>query len=277
MTFDIGNPSGGSANMFLMTINIDNLDLHCDIWGDGQPVLFIHGFPLSNEMWRSTAERLSDRWRCICPDLRGHGQSAASPAASMARFADDLAAMLDKLPVRRPAVIVGLSMGGYIAFEFFRRHRNRVRAMVLCDTRANADAPDGAARREAMAQAVLKEGSRAAADAMIGQLFAPDALPTLKQHWHDIISRNSPMGVAAAARAMATRADSIPTLVQIDCPTLLVVGREDVLTPPGPMQEMARSIRGSRLEIIDSAGHMPPVEQPEEFARVIRAFLDALP
>jgi pimeloyl-ACP methyl ester carboxylesterase len=260
-----------------MIINIDNLDLHCDIWGDGQPVLFIHGFPLSNEMWRGTAERLSDRWRCICPDLRGHGQSAASPAASMARFADDLAAMLDNLPVRRPAVIVGLSMGGYIAFEFFRRHRSRVRAIVLCDTRANADAPDGAARREAMAQAVLKEGSRAAADAMIGQLFAPDASPALKQHWHDIMSRNSPMGVTAAARAMATRVDSIPTLAQIDCPTLLVVGREDALTPPGPMQEMARSIRGSRLEIIEGAGHMPPVERLEEFARVVRAFLDALP
>ncbi len=194
----------------------------------------------------------------------------------MARYADDLAAMLDKLREWRPVVVVGLSMGGYIAFEFFRRFRSRVRAMVLCDTRANADAPEGAAQREAMAQCVLKDGSRAAADAMINKLFASQASPTLKQHWLGVISRNPPMGVAAAARALATRPDSVPTLAKMDCPTLLVVGREDTLTPLGPMEEMGRAIRGSRLEIIEGAGHMPPVEQPETFIRVLRGFLDTL-
>ncbi|HKQ49799.1 MAG TPA: alpha/beta hydrolase [Phycisphaerae bacterium] len=259
-----------------MVIEIDNLALHCEVFGEGEPVLFIHGFPLSGEMWRGAAEALSDRWRCLVPDLRGHGRSAASAAASMARYADDLAAMLDKLREWRPVVVVGLSMGGYIAFEFYRRHRARVRAMVLCDTRAEADAPDGAAKREAMAQEVLKNGSRAAADVMVDKLFAPGVSPQLRQHWHDAMSRNPPVGVAAAARALATRPDSTSTLTTIDCPTLFVVGREDTLTPPAPMEAMARAIRGARLEIIEGAGHMPPVEQPGEFNRILRGFLESL-
>lgn len=259
-----------------MLIEIDNLAVHCEVVGEGEPVLFIHGFPLSGEMWRGASEALSDRWRCIVPDLRGHGRSGASAGATMARYADDLAALLDMLKELRPVVVVGLSMGGYIAFEFYRRHRVRVRAMVLCDTRAEADAPDGAAKREAMAQDVLKNGSRAAADAMIDKLFATGTSPQLRQHWLDAMSRNPPVGVAAAARALATRPDSTPTLATIDCPTLLVVGREDAITPLAAMEAMASAIEGARPEIIEGAGHMPPVEQPGEFNRILRGFLESL-
>ena len=259
-----------------MVIEIDNLALHCEVLGEGEPVLLIHGFPLSGEMWRSTSVALSDRWRCIVPDLRGHGRSEASAGASMARYADDLAAMLDKLREWRPVVVVGLSMGGYIAFEFYRRHRARVRAMVLCDTRAEADAPDGAAKREEMAREVLKNGSRAAADAMVDKLFAAGVSAQLKQQWNEIMLRNPPEGVAAAARALATRPDSTSTLATIDCPTLLVVGREDAITPLAPMEAMTRLIRGARLEVIEGAGHMPPVEQPVDFNRILRGFLESL-
>ncbi len=259
-----------------MDVQIGDFNLHYEIIGDGEPILFIHGFPLSGEMWRPTAERLADRWKCIVPDLRGHGQSSATTEASMTRYADDLAALLDKLHEWRPAVIVGLSMGGYIAFEFFRRHRNRIRALVMADTQANADAPDAAARRETLAQTVLKDGSRAIADAMIPQLFSQTALQSARDQWHAAISQTSPVGVAAALRAMATRPDSTPTLAQIDCPTLIVVGQHDTITPPAVSEEMHRAIRGSRLEIILTAGHVPPIEQAGSFTGVLRQFIEEL-
>jgi len=259
-----------------MLFTIDNLQIHCDVLGDGEPILFIHGFPLSNELWRAAAQGLSERWRCILPDLRGHGRSAATPEVSMAHYADDLAALLDKLREWRPAVIIGMSMGGYIAFEFFRRHRNRVRALVLCDTQANADTPEAVARREALAQAVMNDGSIVAADAMVPRLFAAGASVELRQKWQSIISNSPPVGVAAAARALARRPDSNPTLAEIDCPTLVVVGQEDTLTPPSLAEELRRAIRGSRLEIIPAAGHMSPVEQPASFNSVLRTFLDSL-
>lgn len=259
-----------------MFVDVENVRLYCDSRGDGEPVLFIHGFPLTGEMWRETEERLSDRWRCIVPDLRGHGQSAASPAASMARYADDLVAVLDKLCEWRPVTVVGLSMGGYIAFEFFRRHRGRTRALVLCDTRATADTPEAAAQREATARNVLQKGSRLVADAMIDGLFAPQAPQTIKQRWLDLMSKNPPMGVAAALRAMAARPDSTPTLSKIDCPALLVVGREDAITPVARTEEMKRAIPGARIEIVEGAGHMTPVEQPDAFTNVLREFLISL-
>ncbi len=259
-----------------MFVEIENLRLYCEAQGDGEPVLFIHGFPLTGEMWRETAERLSDRWRCIVPDLRGHGQSAASPAASMARYADDLVAVLDKLCEWRPVTVVGLSMGGYIAFEFFRRHRGRIRALVLCDTRANADTPEAAAQRKTTAQNVLQEGSRVVADAMIDKLFSPNTSPSIKQRWHDLMSKNPPAGVAAALGAMAARPDSTPTLSKIDCPALLIVGREDAITPVAQTEEMKQAIRAATIEIVEGAGHMTPVEQPDAFANVLRKFLSAL-
>jgi 3-oxoadipate enol-lactonase len=259
-----------------MNITLSDCELYCEVQGQGPPLLFVHGFPISGAMWRPTVERLGDGWRCIVPDLRGHGQSGASQQVTIARFADDLAELLDALNERDPAVIIGLSMGGIIAFEFYRRHRRRVRALVLCDTRANADTPEAAARREALAQTALREGSRAVADSMIDGVFAPDAPAELKAHWHAVMAQTPPVGVAAAARALAQRPESFSTLPQIDCPTLVVVGAVDTLTPVESMREIHRLIRGSRLEEIPGAGHLPPVEQPDHFTRGLRSFLNEL-
>ena len=257
-----------------INIQLGDCELYCKVRGQGTPLLFVHGFPVSGAMWRLAVERLGDGWRCIVPDLRGHGQSSVSEQVTIPRFADDLAELLDALDERTPAVIIGLSMGGIIAFEFYRRHRQRVRALVLCDTRANADTPEGAARREALAQKALREGSRAVADAMIDGVFAPGAAPELKAHWHTVMAQTLPAGMAAAARALAQRPESLSTLPQIDCPTLVVVGADDTLTPVESMREIHRLIRGSRLEVIPGAGHLPPVEQPDYFTRVLRSFLE---
>lgn len=258
-----------------MQVRVNGVTLHYEIVGEGHPLLFVHGFPLSGALWQPTAAQLRG-WRCIIPDLRGHGRSAATPAASIAQFSDDLIALLDAIGETRPVVLCGLSMGGVIAFDFFRRHRGRLRALVLVDCRANAETPEGRRQREELAQAVLRDGSRVAADAMIGKLFAPQAPGSLRTAWHALMSAAPPVGVAAAARALADRPDSGPTLGRIDVPTLLVFGMHDQITPPELARQMHAAIRGSRLELVPGAGHLPPVEQPDHFIQAIRTFLSGL-
>lgn len=251
-------------------------ELYYEASGQGPPLMFVHGFPLSGRMWQPTVERISAAYRCIVPDLRGHDRSSATPTADMARYADDLAAVLDADGERRPVVLVGLSMGGYIAFEFFRRHRQRISALVLADTRAGADTQEARTKREETAQAVEKGGSRVVADAMVDKLFAPGAAASLRNEWHEIMSRTQPMGVAAALRAMAARPDSTPTLSKIDCPVLIVVGEHDTITPPDVHREMHAAITGSRLESIADAGHLSPLEKPDRFAAALTAFLNTM-
>lgn len=259
-----------------MLIATNNTRLAVETIGDGAPVLFIHGFPLSREMWRPTAERLKDRYLCILPDLRGHGESPATESVSIAEFADDLAGMLAELKIVPPCAVVGLSMGGMIAFEMFRRHRARVGALGLIDTRANAEPPEGKERREKLAQAALREGSKAVADTMIDKMFAKSFDASQREHWYGLMCATQPQGVAAASRALADRPDSLPTLAKINVPTLVVAGDQDEITPPDSLREIHRGIPGSRFVIIPNAGHVPPVEQPDLFAGTLRNFLDDL-
>mgnify|MGYP000400979838 CR=1 FL=1 len=257
-------------------VRVEGRSLVVDVAGSGAPLLFVHGFPLSAEMWYPAIDALAGQHRCIAPDLRGHGRSDAWPAADIATHAADLATVLDAVGEHRPVVLIGLSMGGIIGFEFFRRYRARLRALVLVDTRANAETPEGVAAREAVALAALRDGSQTAADGMIDRLFAPTAPADLKRYWHGVMARTPPIGVAAAARALATRPDSQPTLARIDCPTLIVVGQHDVITPPDVLRQIHAGVSGSRFEVIANAGHMPPVEQPEAFVSVVRRFLAEL-
>ncbi len=270
-------------NFETLTIDVGPVALHCELCGDGPTVLFVHGYPLSREMWQATAQRLAPHFRSVVPDLRGHGKSPATERVSIADFSDDMARVLTAIapeergPAGRGVVIVGLSLGGIIAFEFFRRHRAWVRALGLVCTRANAETPEGIARREALAEAALREGSRAVTDAMIGSVFAPQAPAALRQEWYERMCATSPEGMAATSRALAGRADSWPTLSQIDVPTLVVAGEQDAITPVATLREIHAGIRASRLEVIADSGHVPPVEQPEAFARVLESFLAALP
>lgn len=259
-----------------MRAHVNGIDMYYEVHGAGRPLLFVHGFPLSGRMWMPAVERLKSSHRCIVPDLRGLGRSSATESAGMKAYADDLTALLDEMAEVRPVVLVGLSMGGYIAFEFFRRHRDRLRALVLADTRANDDPPDAKAKREDMAKAVAEKGSKVAADAMIDKLFAPGVNPSLRQEWHDIMTSIPPTGVIAAIRAMADRPDSRPTLDGIDLPTLLAVGEHDGITPPDVHREMQAAIAGSRLEVVSGAGHMMPLERSEEFCRLMTDFIAKL-
>lgn len=261
-----------------MEYDVDGLKLHADQYGSGEapPVLLIHGFPVNGQMWRPICELLSADLRLIVPDLRGFGRSQAAASASMATYVDDCVALLDSIGEKRPVTVMGLSMGGYIAFEFFRRARSRLRALILTDTRGNPDGDEARKGRLQTAQRVLTDGSQVVADAMIDKAFGKSATADLKREWHAIMSGSSPHGVAAALRAMADRPDSTVTYREIDVPTLIIVGEEDVITPPEDARKMHAAIAGSTLEIIPKAGHMAPLERPRLVAEAVRHFMTKL-
>lgn len=252
--------------------------IFCRVVGSGSPILFIHGFPISGEMWYATADALSDRFRCIVPDLRGHGRSEVSESISMTEFSEDLAALLDALDENGPVAVVGLSMGGIIAFEFFRRYRSRVAALGLINTRANAESPEGVERRRKMAEAALRQGTGAIVELMISGLFGPAFPREQRDFWQQRMSATPDVGAAAAALALGARRESYSTLAEIDVPTLVVAGDRDTITPVATLREIHDGIRGSRFEIFENCGHVPPVEFPERFCRLLAEFLaSALP
>lgn len=246
--------------------------------GSGLPVVFLHGFPHDRSLWAPQIGALVDRCRCIAPDLRGFGESEVRGPYSMARYADDVVALLDMLQIER-AVIAGLSMGGYVAFEFWRRHRARVRGLILADTRAGVDSAEGRAKREAMNATVRAEGVEAIVDAQLSGMLGKttrEKHPVLVDSVKRMLSRAPAEGVIGALEAMLCREDSTAMLVGIDVPTMVVVGEEDVLTPPAEARAMHSAIRGSRLEILPGAGHLSNLERPASFNHVTSEFVGML-
>jgi 3-oxoadipate enol-lactonase len=262
-----------------MLAAINGINLAYSDQGQGLPVVFVHAFPLSREMWTPQAEALAGRFRIITVDLRGHGESDAPLwRYTLEQFSDDLRGLLDHLAVRQ-AVFVGLSMGGYTLFAFYRRYADRVKALVLADTRAQADTEEGRAKRVAMAQTAYRNGPAAVAREMLPILFSPAALagrPDLIQLAERIIGGNQVSGILGDLMAMADRPDSRPMLRGIACPTLVLVGEWDQGTPPADARVMAEGIPGAKLEIIPQAGHLSNLEQPEAFNRALVAFLETL-
>jgi len=262
-----------------MFAQINGIRLAYSDQGTGLPVILVHAFPLSRAMWAPQVDALSGRWRVIAVDLRGHGDSDAPLwCYTLDQFVEDLRALLDHLALPQ-AVFVGLSMGGYILFAFYRRYRERVRALVLADTRAQADTAEGRLGRFNLAQTAYRQGPSAVADAMIPKLFSPATLrerPELLQLARGIIEANRISGIAGDLMAMAERADSTPLLNEITVPTLIIVGDQDVATPPSDARIMADGIRGSRLVVIPGAGHLSNLEQPEAFDQALMDFLKTL-
>jgi pimeloyl-ACP methyl ester carboxylesterase len=260
-----------------MHISIGEVSLHVVDRGSGRPVLLVHGFPLDHSMWVGQIQPLSKSFRVIAPDLRGFGKSSrAGDVATMSQFADDLAAVLDKLSVSEPVVVCGLSMGGYVAMQFWKRHRERLSGLVLCDTRAAADSPDAVANRHALAESVLKEGSQVAANAMLPKLFPSEVIqaePPYFQSTRQVILTTSPQTIAAALRGMAERPDMRAELPHMATPTLVVCGEADAISPVDEMRSIAAAIPGSTFEVIEGAGHMAPLQAPERFNRILQQWL----
>ena len=244
----------------------------------GTALLLIHGFPLDHRMWAPQLAGLSADVRVIAPDLRGFGRSEVAPGPlTMEQHADDLAALLDHLAIER-AVVAGLSMGGYIAFAFWRRHRVRVQALVLLDTRAEPDSPQARANRDAAAAKARQAGSGAIAVEMLPRLLAPASLSNrrIADRALTMMAEQPAEGVAGALAGLRDRVDSRSTLPTISVPALVLVGEQDALTPPADAAAMAAAIPGARMVVVSRAGHLSPLENPRGVNRAMRSFLREL-
>lgn len=246
--------------------------------GQGIPVLLLHGFPHNRSLWSPQLGALAAQARTIAMDLRGFGESAPCASNTVDDYADDAAALLTELGIDR-AVVVGLSMGGYATLAFWRRHSDRVRALVLCDTRAGADSDEARIARRSMQEQVQDRGSSAVADQMIAGMVGRTTRanhPELVDELHRMMSIAPVAGVVGALDALMHRPDSTATLATIDVPTLIIVGDEDVLTPVKESRAMHLAIPGSRLEIVSGAGHVSNAERPAAFNHVLSEFLISL-
>jgi pimeloyl-ACP methyl ester carboxylesterase len=251
--------------------------------GAGIPCVLLHGFPLDHTMWRGQ-EPLTEHLRLIVPDLRGFGGSAGTPMESIESLADDVPALLDALHVTGPAVICGLSMGGYVAQHVAVRHPDRVAALVLVDTRLEADTPEARAAREDLSAKVGRLGQSILADAMVPRLLAPSpaavAAPgraATEALLRAAILAQPVAGIKAALAALAARPDMTEPLRHVLAPTLLVCGEEDAITPPDCLRRAEEIMPCARLLIVPHAGHMTPLEAPEVFNRALLEFLQHPP
>jgi 3-oxoadipate enol-lactonase len=254
-----------------------DLDLYYTVLGSGPDVVLLHPFPSCHELWLPVAQRLAAKYRVILPDLRAHGRSGVPDRpALMADYADDLDSLCRELKVGK-AVWAGISIGGYILFEMWRRHPQRIRAMAVLCSKAPADTPEGKAVRLKSADDVLERGVSFFLDAQLPKLLGE----TTQRGRRDIVEAArrtmrfaTPQAIAMVQRGMAERLDSIPTLPSISVATQLVGGEEDTLAPRPEIERMHAGIRGSSMAIVPKAGHYVCFEQPEETFRILRTFCD---
>jgi len=242
----------------------------------GVALLFVHGFPLNHQIWAPQLQAFAVNYRMLAPDVRGHGASEAVPGPyKMEEMADDLKALIDARHCG-PVMLIGHSMGGYIAFAFLRRHPKLVRGLGLVCTRPGPDSPEGKANRETLARRVEKDGSMAVADAMYPKMLAASTYAEQLQ-LADSVRRMmlaTPVpGIAGALRGMALRGDSTDLLPTITVPTLIIAGKDDQLIPPKESEMMAAQIPGATLHVIPGAGHLPSVERAGLFNDALGKFL----
>lgn len=260
-------------------VRSDDTEIFYWTLGDGLAVVLLHPFPVHHEFWLPVTETLSSKYRLIMPDLRGHGESGIGEGpATMDKHAADLRTVMDDADVGR-APIIGVSIGGYLLFEFWRRFRGRVAALGLCNTKAPADNADARAGRLQAANDVMERGTEPFFESMIPKVLAKstrDSRPDLVDGAIRMMKKMSPEDVAQVQRGMAERPDSVETLKTINVPALLVTGDEDATTGIKEAELMHQHIPGSQLNVIPKAGHYSPWEQPDQFARILRQFLDGL-
>ncbi len=262
----------------------DGVELSYYETGSGPPLVLLHGFPLDHTMWRAQIEALSGVCHVIAPDLRGFGQSTlaagdAEQGVDMRRYAVDVMAVLDDLGVSEPAILCGFSMGGYVLWQAVREFPDRVRAIVLCDTKATADSDEMRAARLSGAEEVLLSGAGPMAESMLPKLLAPATLanrPDVVDEVDAMIRRTAPEAIAAAGRGMARRHDVRASLPGIRVPALIVVGAEDAISPPEEMREIAGALPKAEFVEVPAAGHLSPVENPTAVSDALRRFVAGL-
>ena len=266
----------GSLYVGHMKIQVNGKKLHYVAVGSGETLLLVHGFPLDHQMWTHQIENLSKKLQVVAVDLTGFGQSERGEGAfSMKSLAGDLAVFLDQLGIEK-VHFCGLSMGGYVGWQFWKHHSQRLRSLILCDTRAVADDQTTARARSLGAEMVRKYGSQSLIEKLVPKLFAESSfekIPDQVQLTREMIANADAETVALAHLAMAKRPDATSWLTQIDLPTLFVVGEHDQISTPDEMRTMANAVPGSKYMEIPNAGHMAPMENPARFNEAIAGFL----
>ena len=259
-------------------ITSDDADISYEVLGSGPPVVLLHPFPANHELWKPAAQALISHYRVILPDLRGHGDSGigAGPAL-MQKHAADIYRVLDHEEIGR-AAFVGVSIGGYVLFEFWRKYRARVEALVLCNTKAQSDTPEARAGRLQAAADVIERGTEPFFESMLPKLLGKttqSTRPDLVDGAVRMMRKMSPEDVAMVQRGMAERRDSVEMLNTINVPTLIVTGDEDIFTGAAEAELMRQNVPNSQMKVIAKAGHYSPWEQPGEVGKLVRQFLDA--
>lgn len=250
-----------------------------EVIGTGPPVVLLHPFPANHQLWLPAAQLLLPRYQVILPDLRGHGESGVGEdPATMEKHAADIGRIMDDAEIGR-APLAGISIGGYALFEFWRRSRGRVAALVLSNTRAQADTAEGRAGRLQTAAEVLEKGTGQFLEGLLPKLMgktARETRPDLVEAARKMMLQMTPQALSLVQRGMAERPDSVPTLKSINVPCLVLAGDEDTLTPVADAELMRQNVSGSELKVVSRAGHYAAWEQPEEIGRILHRFLDSV-
>jgi pimeloyl-ACP methyl ester carboxylesterase len=242
--------------------------------GSGEPVLLLHAFPLSSEMWTDQLAALGRQFRAIAVDLPGFGRSPPPVGeVSVASYAEAVLSLVDELRLDKIA-LVGLSLGGYVAFELFSAAPERLSALALCDTRAEPDSLEEASKREENAKAVESSGIEVLVERMLPNLLSLTASEATRRRVEQIVRAASVESAAGALRAMSKRRDARPLLPRIALPTLVLGGADDLPSPPKRMRAMASAIPGARFVTLARAGHLSNLEQPQAFNAAISGFLE---
>lgn len=254
----------------MATLQSDDARLYYQVFGSGPDLVLLHPFPLNHRFWDGVIPALSECYRVVTPDLRGHGDSELGEGpATMAKHAADLLAFCDAEGISK-ALFVGVSIGGYVLFEFWRQHREKLAGIVLSNTRAEAETAEGRAARLRTAEEVLRDGTRTFIEGMLERLLGATTRrerPDIVDAARSMMQTMSPEDIAGVQRGMADRPDSIATLSTIDVPALVIAGAED--SSPLGMERIRDGIAGSKLQIIEKAGHYAAMERPEEYSRVL--------
>jgi pimeloyl-ACP methyl ester carboxylesterase len=263
---------------------VNNLTFAYEDRGAGQPVVLLHGYPLNHRMWAAQIGALSPHCRVIAPDLRGFGESTlgesdADRGVSMPEYAADVAALLDAIDVREPAILCGLSMGGYIMWQFLRQFPDRVKAFVPCDTRAIADSDEARAGRLKTASEVREKGVEPIIEAMLPKLLGEQtrqSRPNVVAELTAIMRSSRPEAIAAALRGMAARPDVTPDLSKFTQPALLIVGADDAISPPDEMRGIAEKLPNAKFVEIPNSGHMTTMENSAAVNAALVEFVRSL-
>jgi 3-oxoadipate enol-lactonase len=254
-------------------------EISYDVLGDGPPIILLHPFPVNHEFWLPAAQALLTRYRLILPDLRGHGDSGLGEGpATMQKHAADINRIMNDAKIDR-AGFAAVSIGGYATFEFLRSHRDRVSALVLCNTKAPADTSEARNARLKSAAEVMERGTEQFFESMLPKWLGEStrtARPDLVQSVLAMMRKMSAENVAMVQSGMAERPDSVATLKTINVPTLIVTGEEDVITGTAEAELMRQHVARSQLKIIPKAGHYSPWECPTEVGELLREFFDSV-